>query len=84
MDHLSKQPEHKAAMLCEKDIAGKLYETIMSRPNRWEAKYYGMQLFSDDLSDEHMRCIANRLTQREIKDLRILSKLCIMLGLSKR
>ena len=84
MDHLSKQPEHKAAMLCEKDIAGKLYETIMSRPNRWEAKYYGMQLFSDDLSDEHMRCIANRLTQREIKDLRILSKLCIMLGLSKK
>ena len=43
-----------------------------------------MQLFSDDLSDEHMRCIANRLTQREIKDLRILSKLCIMLGLSKK
>ena len=84
MDHLSKQPEHKAAMLCQKDIAGKLYETIMSRPNRWEAKYYGMQLFSDDLSDEHMRCIANRLTQREIKDLRILSKLCIMLGLSKK
>lgn len=61
-----------------------MYETIMSRPNRWEAKYYGMQLFSDDLSDEHMRCIANRLTQREIKDLRILSKLCIMLGLSKK
>ncbi len=47
-------------------------------------KYYGMQLFSDDLSDEHMRCIANRLTQRKIKDLRILSKLCIMLGLSKK
>ena len=49
MDHLSKQPEHKAAMLCQKDIAGKLYETIMSRPNRWEAKYYGMQLFSKGL-----------------------------------
>ena len=32
----------------------------------------------------HSDNIANRLTQREIKDLRILSKLCIMLGLSKK
>ena len=84
MNHLARQPKHTAVMLCQKNIAEKLYETIMSRPNRWEAKYYGMQLFSDDLSDEHMRCIANRLTQREIKDLRIFSKLCIMLGLSKK
>lgn len=59
-----------------------LYETLMAEPNSWEAACYGKQLFSDDLADEHMRCIANRLSQSEIRDLRILPKLGIMLGIS--
>lgn len=84
MDHLAQQPKHTVEKLCEKPIAQRLYETVMSHPNRWEAAYYGGQMFSDDLADAHMRCIANCLSQREIKDLRIFSKLCIMLGWSKK
>ncbi len=62
----------------------KMYSKLMSAPNRWEAAYYGSQQFSDDVSDAHMRCIANRLSQCEIRDLRILSKLMIALGWSHR
>lgn len=62
----------------------KMYSKLMAAPNRWEAAYYGSQQFSDDVSDAHMRCIANCLNQREIKDLRIMSKLMIELGWSDR
>ena len=59
-----------------------LYRTVMATPNAWEADWYGRQLFSDDLADDHMRGIANELSQKEIRNLRICKKLLIMLGLS--
>jgi len=62
----------------------KLYSKLMSAPNRWEAAYYGIQSFSDDVADDHMRCIANRLSQREIRDLRIIPKLAITMGISDK
>lgn len=58
-----------------------LYRTIMATPNAWEAEWYGRQLFSDDLADDHMRGIANELSQKEIHNLRISRKLLIMSGL---
>ena len=68
-----------SAMMVEK-----MYSKLMAAPNRWEAAYYGSQQFSDDISDAHLRCIANRLSQREIRDLRSMSKLMIALGWSHR
>lgn len=65
-------------------IVEKLYSKIMSSPNRWEAEIYGKQLFSDDVVDGHMRYVANQLSQKEIKDLRIISKLKISLGWSDK
>lgn len=58
-----------------------LYRTVMATPNAWEAALYGSQLFSDDLADDHMRKIANDLSQSEIRNLRITRKFLIMLGL---
>ncbi|SDB30131.1 hypothetical protein [Eubacterium oxidoreducens] len=65
-------------------VADKTYTRLMSRPDEWEAAYYGQLLFSDDVVDSHMYTAANKLTQQEIKDLRVLSKLKIMLGLSDK
>ena len=63
-------------------LTEQLYGRLMAHPSVWEAEYYGSLLFSDDLADEHMRKTANELTQKEIRDLRVLSKLKIMAGLS--
>ncbi|MCR5665896.1 MAG: hypothetical protein K6G01_03640 [Eubacterium sp.] len=66
------------------DITEKLYQLVMSEPGAWEANYYGSFLFSDDVIDGHMKNAANVLSQQEIKDLRAISKLKIMLGVSKK
>lgn len=65
-------------------ISEALYSKLMSCPDEWEASYYGGFLFSDDISDDHLRNTANRLSQQDIKNLRAISKLKIMLGLSKK
>ncbi|MCR4673468.1 MAG: hypothetical protein K5675_00525 [Lachnospiraceae bacterium] len=65
-------------------IIEKVLNLLMSRPTDWEASYYGDYLFSDDLDDTHMKKTANILSQKEIKDLRILSKILISLGISKK
>ena len=65
-------------------VVEKLFSRLMAHPSKWEASYYGGQMFSDDLADEHMRKTANELSQQEIRDLRALSKIKIMLGLSKK
>lgn len=67
-----------------KELVQQLYRTIMANPNKWEAQWYGSQLFSDDLADDHMRCIANDLNQTEIRNLRISTKLLIMAGVLHR
>ena len=67
-----------------KELVQQLYRTIMANPNKWEAQWYGSQLFSDDLADDHMRCIANDLNQKEIRNLRISTKLLIMAGVLHR
>ena len=62
----------------------KLCALLMAKPTTWEAEYYGKMLFSDDLDDSHMRKAANELSQKEIRDLRVISKLLIALGISKK
>lgn len=71
-------------LLLAKSMTEKLYTKLMSTPNEWEAAYYGGFLFSDDLRDEQMKTAANKLSQQEIKDLRAISKLKIMLRLSHK
>ena len=70
--------------MMQKELVQQLYRTIMANPNKWEAQWYGSQLFSDDLADDHMRCIANDLNQTEIRNLRISTKLLIMAGVLHR
>ena len=65
-------------------IVGRILSTLMSNPTSWEADVFGGGLFSDDLDDSHMRKTANELTQKEIRDLGIISKSLIALGLSKK
>lgn len=65
-------------------VTEKLYTKLMSKPNEWEAAYYGGFLFSDDLCEEQMKTAAGNLSQREIRDLRAVSKLKIMLGFSHK
>jgi len=65
-------------------VAEGLYRKLMASPNAWEAAYYGNFLFSDDICDRQMKPAANSLTQQEIKDLRVISKLKIMLRLSHK
>lgn len=67
-----------------KPICQKLYSRVMGNPTKWEAKYYGGFLFSDDICDENIKKAANELTQKEIKDLGAISKLLIMTGISKK
>ena len=63
------------------DLVEQLYRTVMATPNVWEAHWYGKQLFSDDLADDHLREIANKLNQKEISNLRIGRKSMIMMGI---
>lgn len=63
-------------------LVEQLYSTVMASPNAWEAKRYGSQLFSDDLMDDHLRDVANKLSQKEIRNLNVGKKLMILLGLS--
>ena len=65
-------------------IAEKLYTLLMANPTRWEARYYGSFLFSDDICDEHNQSAANQLTEQEVKDLGAISKLLIAAGISKK
>lgn len=65
-------------------ICEKLYRRVMGDPTKWEARYYGGFLFSDDICDENIKKTANELTQKEIKDLGVISKLLIMTGISKK
>ena len=65
-------------------VAEKLYTLLMANPTRWEARYYGNFLFSDDICDEHNQSTANQLTEQEVKDLGAISKLLIAAGISKK
>ena len=75
--HTKKSP--KKALL-----TSKIYRKFMSAPGEWEAEHYGRRLFSDDISDEKMKPAANDLSQDEIKDLGVISKLAITAGLSDK
>ncbi|MCR5545463.1 MAG: hypothetical protein K6F30_03200 [Lachnospiraceae bacterium] len=65
-------------------IVEQICSKLMSHPTNWEAEFYGSCMFSDDLDDSHMKKAANELSQKEIRDLRVSSKLLIALGLSKK
>lgn len=61
-----------------------LFRTLMARPDEWEARYYGNWLFSDDIADDHLRNAANVLSMEEIRNLRVMPKLFVSLGLSHK
>ena len=60
-----------------------LLTTLMGHPQAWEVDAFGSSLFSDDMLEGSMQQVAARLTEKEIKDQRLLNKAAIMLGLKK-
>lgn len=64
-------------------FAGRLLGKFMSDPTALEYDCYGKDFFSDDIFDDCQRETAARLTWKQVKDQRILSRLRILSGMKK-
>lgn len=61
-----------------------LFKRFMGSPTPEEAKTYGNLVFSDDVTEEQVQCVAARLNKEDIKNQYIWNKLLIMLGVRKQ
>ena len=61
----------------------KMFMLFMARPTMAETENFGDYLFSDDVLTGNCRTVAARLTGKEIRNLYILRRLCILGGLGK-
>ncbi len=64
-------------------IVFSLLKKLMGNPLNEEVKIYGTLLFSDDVTEEQTKQVADILTEQEIKNQHIWNKLCIMLGIKQ-
>jgi hypothetical protein len=72
--------------LQEKDhrkLTEDLLSSFMGQPSREEAEAYGKLLFSDDVTEEHLRPVAAPLSEQEIRNQRLVSKALILAGIKK-
>ena len=60
-----------------------LLKALMSRPQKWEAEAFGNLTFSDDMLEQSAKPVAVRMTDRDLRDLRVLRHLLLMLGVRK-
>lgn len=66
-----------------KKIVFLLLKKLMGKPIKEEVKAYGTLLFSDDVTEEQKKQVAEILTEQEIKNQYLWNKMLIMLGLKK-
>jgi len=64
-------------------LAEKLFILFMSRPTETEVLAYGDSLFSDDVLEGNRKKAAAELTEKEIRNQRLLSRLLIAAGIRK-
>lgn len=64
-------------------VTEEVLKKFMARPTELEVEAYGNGLFSDDIVDEGRKNVAAKLSDKEIKDQRFVSKLLIMAGVKK-
>ena len=62
----------------------RLFKSFMGNPTEEEAKIYGSLLFSDDVTEEQVQCVAANLSKEEIKNQQLWNKFLIMLGIKKQ
>lgn len=61
-------------------IVQRLFYELMAKPTELEVAAYGNNLFSDDVVDRNWKQVAAELTEKQIKDQRLLHKLWILAG----
>ena len=64
-------------------LVNRLFTLFMARPTMVEIESFGDYLFSDDVLTGNCQEVAGRLTEREIRNLYILRRLCILNGVRK-
>ncbi|MDE7045618.1 MAG: hypothetical protein K2O97_11525, partial [Acetatifactor sp.] len=64
-------------------LVNRLFTLFMAKPAMVETESFGNYLFSDDVLTGNCRTVADRLTGKEIRNLYILRRLCILNGLRK-
>lgn len=64
-------------------LVNKLFTLFMAEPTVLETESFGDYLFSDDVLTGNCRTVADRLTGKEIRNLYILRRLCILNGLRR-
>lgn len=62
----------------------KLLSACMGLPSVLETEILGKRLFSDDVLENTMKTVAAKLSQEEIKNQRLISRILIMLGIKKQ
>ena len=67
----------------EKEMVFLLLKKMMGSPLKEEVEAYGKLLFSDDVTEEQTKQVADILTEEEIKNQHIWNKLRIMLGIKQ-
>ena len=61
-----------------------LLKKVMGQPTKEEAETYGNLLFSDDVTEEQIQCVAAFLNKAEIKNHYVWNRIFIMLGLKNQ
>lgn len=61
-----------------------LFKHFMGSPTAEEAGCYGKLLFSDDVTEEQVQCVAANLNKKDIKNQYVWNRIAIMLGLKKQ
>ena len=61
-----------------------LLKKVMGQPTKEEAEAYGTLLFSDDVTEEQIQCVAAFLNKTEMKNHYVWNRIFIMLGLKKQ
>ncbi len=67
----------------KQEMVFSLLKKLMGNPLKEEVKIYGTLLFSDDVTEEQTKQVADILTEQEIKNHQIWNKLRIMLGMKQ-
>ena len=67
-----------------KKLCYQLLKKMMGQPTKEEVELYGNLLFSDDVTEEQLQCVAESFTKAEIKNHYVWNRILIMLGLKKQ
>ena len=67
----------------KKSCVPELFGAFMGNPRPWEAEVFGSLLFSDDMLEQSLREIAVNLSEKEFRNLRVIPRLAITLGIYK-